>query len=512
VRANPAEAVRRLRRAAEAGHLDATEFMADACREGTGCVPADLAASYRWSMRGAEAGSASSQYNVGFALLEGMGVPVDEAAAVRWFRRASDAGNALEQFALYVCHDEGTAGLRADDPAALQVLRSAAEAGHAPAQNVLGRRLLVGEGMPVDSVAGVEMLRRAVAGGSVNACVYLGDAHARGLGGLPVDVAAARDLYERVAAVGDAHQARDARARLHELATGRASSMQPGATVAPVCGHASCGAALDAGTLSGLCAGCRAVRYCNSGCQRAGWPAHRASCQAASAARKAATAAATPSPASAKTPSAAPTAALIEQRAEVETWERMPLKALRQAAEAGVAAAQAALGEAYAEGVHGLTRDEAAGLAWLRKAAAGGMLPPAMRLASAAVRAVRTAGPADTSWCKEAESWARPAAEAGDAEAQLFMFTCCLQQAGADSGPAAAVLWAESAQWLRLAAAQGYARAIEMMATTLWVGEPRMGVARDRVEARRLYAASDRAGATAAQRAKRPPGAPGSLL
>jgi TPR repeat protein len=277
----------------------------------------------------------------------------------------------------------------------------------------------------------------------------------------------------------------------------------------PVCGLVSCGAALDAGTLSGLCGGCRGVRYCGGDCQRAGWPAHRAACHAATAARKAAAAAAVSSD---PTPGATPTAALLEQRAEVETWRRMPLDALQQAAEAGVAAAQAALGRALVSGSHGVVKDEAAALAWMRKAAAGGLLPMRGHLASVTRRAALAAGPAAAAMLLEdAVDCARPAAEAGDAESQYTMFRCCIKLADAGGGgPAAAVHWAEAARWLRLALAQGETDAMEMMACIVWDGDALLGFARDRAEARRLFAASDAAGAADDVRAARPAGAPGS--
>ena len=470
-------------------------------------MPVDIAAAYRWALRGAEAGSAVCQFNAGIALLSGEGVAVDEAAGVAWLRRAADSGLAPAQWSLCVCHRDGKAGLRADDPAALQLLRSAAEGGYADARAELGKRLMLGQGMPPDSVAGVAMLRRAVEGGSLGGCVYLGDAHARGLGGLPVDVAAARALYERTAADGDSTVAVFARHKLHALPANHVALSQLPATIAPVCGLVSCGAALDAGTLSGLCAGCRALRYCGGDCQRAGWPAHRAACQAATAARKASAAAV---PSSTAGPAVAPTAALLAQRAEVETWARMPLDALQQAAEAGEAAAQAALGGAYCDGVLGVTRDEAVGLGWLLKAAAGGMLPARLVLTVDALKAAQSPGANKIVLFAEAQAWGSPLAWAGDASAQVLVFIICASQALLRPEPDAKATWAEAGRWLRLAAGQGDAVALDRMALHAWDGHQPMGFAQDRVEARRLYAAADAAGIFEEDRATRPAGAPGS--
>lgn len=136
-------------------------------------------------------------------------------------------------------------------------------------------------------------------------------------------------------------------------------------------------------------------------------------------------------------------------------WRRMPLDALQQAAEAGTPAAQAALGFACMHCIHGVTKDGAACLRWLRKAAAGGMLPPRVHLAHPpfVLAKLATAPAASLALLAEAADWARPAAEAGDETAQRIMFDLlrCSRKFAVDE--AAAATAAEAAQWLRLAAA-----------------------------------------------------------
>jgi len=133
VAADAVQAAGWFRSAAEGGVVDAMEWMCEACRDGAPGVPVDAAESYRWAVRGGDAGSAMCQVNAGFALRHGRGVAKDEAAAVRWYRRAADAGHAEAQWNLYVCHRDGVGGLRPDDPAAAAWLRAAAEGGHAVA-------------------------------------------------------------------------------------------------------------------------------------------------------------------------------------------------------------------------------------------------------------------------------------------------------------------------------------------------------------------------------------------
>jgi TPR repeat protein len=285
-----------------------------------------------------------------------------------------------------------------------------------------------------------------------------------------------------------------------------------------LCALVTCGAALNAGTLSGLCAGCRAVRFCGADCQRAGWPAHRAACKAAAAQRTASAGAAAP-PAS-STPGAAPTAALKAQYAEVETWARMPLDTLRKAAEDGDSAAQAALGRACMEGTHGVSlREESDAYAttWLRKAASGGLLPPRLLLAQLGLPAAHAALGTASAPQRYAEvlEWARPVAEAGDAGAQGLAHICCLRALDhCKDSAAAAAFRVEAVRWGRLAAAQGDIPSVETLARYLWDGAPYLGLARDRPEAERLFAVADAAAITVIQQARfsRPAGAPGSAL
>jgi TPR repeat protein len=397
-----------------------------------------------------------------------------------------------------------------DDPAAPALLRSAAEGGSPGAQRHLGHRLLWGVGMPRDSVAGVALLRRAADAGDLQACLPLGDAHAQGLGGLSMDAATARALYERAAAgLGD-EQTAEARRRLAELSSASTAAERAAVPtgIPPMCGLASCGAPLNAGTLSGLCAGCRAVRYCGGDCQRAGWRTHRPACKAAAAARTAAAVAAAQPPTAG--PTASPTPALIAERAEIETWERMPVDALRAAAEAGMPAAQAALGNAYFGGRQGLEQNQAVGLDWLRKAAAGGLLS-ARKLVGATtlISAAAASGAAAAVAFAEARDWCVPLAAAGDAEAQSTAYVCCMRLAAARSGDAAAALWAEAGKWLRLAVGQREPLALGALGCFTWDGHAGLGIVRDRAEAHRLFAAADAAGVTPEARAERPAGARG---
>jgi TPR repeat protein len=184
----------------------------------------------------------------------------------------------------------------------------------------------------------------------------------------------------------------------------------------------------------------------------------------------------------------------------------MPLDALRQAAEGGTAAAQWALSHSYTFGLFGVDKDAVAERAWLRKAAAGGFLNAHYNLGTATMHDAAAPGADKAALLREAADWLLPLAEAGDAASQHNMYVCCGQLAQLSSGGEAAV------RWLRAAAAQGHPYPVGALGNAAWHGHPGMGVARDRDEARRLFAAADAAGLPEEMRALRPVGAPGSTM
>jgi TPR repeat protein len=189
----------------------------------------------------------------------------------------------------------------------------------------------------------------------------------------------------------------------------------------------------------------------------------------------------------------------------------MPLDTLRAAAESGTAAAQGALGIASLNDTLGVATDVEAGLAWLREAAAQGLLPARSPLGNAALRAVRDPGADSATRYTEALEWYRPLAEAGDAGAMYNAYVCCMGLArvcGSDGVVASHV--AEAGLWLRGAAVLAAPFALNELGAWRWIGCPQLGVTCDRAEARRLFAAADAAGVPEEARARRPAGAPGA--
>ena len=88
-----------------------------------------------------------------------------------------------------------------DSAGVVTVLRTAAEAGHAEAQSVLGWLLLRGDGVPADPATGLSWMRAAADLGHAGAQTNLGYAYETGLG-VAADPAEAARLYRLAAAQG----------------------------------------------------------------------------------------------------------------------------------------------------------------------------------------------------------------------------------------------------------------------------------------------------------------------
>lgn len=88
---NRREALRWLRRAAEAGHIKAMVSLALAMRQPD--YENDQIGAVAWLRKAAELGSASGMAFLGFAYREGTGVPQDPRESVSWFIKAVEAGD-----------------------------------------------------------------------------------------------------------------------------------------------------------------------------------------------------------------------------------------------------------------------------------------------------------------------------------------------------------------------------------------------------------------------------------
>jgi TPR repeat protein len=218
--ADPAEAARHYRLAADAGHNGARFCLGALYAQGRG-LPQDFAEAMRWYRLAADAGHPDALCRVGNMSANGEGVPADLAEAGVWWERAAARGSAQAMQFLGRLHAHGDGG-RAKDPghaahwffkawqqgldAAEQdiirvraELEAAAEAGSAAAQNALGLILCFGHN---DPAAAAGQFERAAAQDHPESLRMLGYLLAERKG-VPQDEARAADLYRRAAELGD---------------------------------------------------------------------------------------------------------------------------------------------------------------------------------------------------------------------------------------------------------------------------------------------------------------------
>ena len=131
--ANPTEAAKWLRKAADRNHAEAQFYLAAALEKGLG-VKQDFAEAAAWYRKSAEQGSASAQINLGTLHLDGHGVKQDAAEAVRWFRRAAAQGHVVAQFNSGLAAAEGK-GVKTDLADAYFWLTLAIRQGHETAHH-----------------------------------------------------------------------------------------------------------------------------------------------------------------------------------------------------------------------------------------------------------------------------------------------------------------------------------------------------------------------------------------
>jgi TPR repeat protein len=162
-----------MKQAAAQGHADAEGGLGYFYSAGV-ATARDDAEAVKWFRRGAEKGSAKAQFNLGRMMLTGRGVEKDERAAMQWIARAAEQRlpEALQAAgeAAYL----GSYGVRQDYAGALELIRPAAEAGLANAQNTLGVMLREGHGAPRNEQEAEQWFRRSATQGNARAWSNLG--------------------------------------------------------------------------------------------------------------------------------------------------------------------------------------------------------------------------------------------------------------------------------------------------------------------------------------------------
>lgn len=205
-----------LRRAAEAGHVEAQFLLGLAHHTGRGGAQANAAEAARWYRAAATAGHRDAAYLLGLAYWRGRGVRQDDRAATQWFARAAAAGQGEAAYHLALAHMLGR-GVPRDDRAALQHLQKAAEQGVREADYLIGVTYTNGRGVERDDAWAARHYGRAAQAGLPRAQYMMAVTRALGLG-LPRDLVQAYAWARLAADAGDV-EARSLASALKERLT-----------------------------------------------------------------------------------------------------------------------------------------------------------------------------------------------------------------------------------------------------------------------------------------------------
>lgn len=198
-----AAAFRWVEAAGEAGNEHAFMRLGSMFELGEG-VAQNYSRAFEWFERAAQAGAPAAMYNCALACLRGSGTPLDEGMARQWFERAARCGLAVAAHRLGLMLDSGQGG-GIDSAGAADWWRKAYLEMTPPepaAANELGTLYRLGRGVPVDPRRALECFEYAantgVPEGAVNAGLLLvgGDADH----GFAADEGRARTWFESVLA------------------------------------------------------------------------------------------------------------------------------------------------------------------------------------------------------------------------------------------------------------------------------------------------------------------------
>ncbi len=183
-----------------------------------GAPPTDDAGIGAWLAKleqAAAVGSPDAQFETALVYLDEASLASQQDRGVHWLRTAAEAGHVRAMELLGALHHQGRY-VEADPALAHEWMRRAAEAGSDHARVILAQMYFTGTGAPADDDAGLRLAREAAESGFPGGQLALGTAyqHARGV---PCDLERATQLYEQARDGGDPAVAQAARNRLEQL-------------------------------------------------------------------------------------------------------------------------------------------------------------------------------------------------------------------------------------------------------------------------------------------------------
>ena len=128
-----------LKQAADLGYAPAQLHLAELYREGQKGLAANPAEAVRWIRRAADGGDARGMHNYGMYLFDGVGGAPNRPEALRWLEKAAERGLVDSQFNVAKLYESGDTGFPADPIAAYKWYLIAARAGDGDAQAAVER-------------------------------------------------------------------------------------------------------------------------------------------------------------------------------------------------------------------------------------------------------------------------------------------------------------------------------------------------------------------------------------
>ncbi|EFC50852.1 predicted protein [Naegleria gruberi] len=147
-------------KAAEKGDTTAQFNVGAFFEEGKG-VQQDYVKAFEWYLKAAEKGDTDAQFVIGCIYRKGAGVEQDDVKAFEWYLRAAEKGYARAQLNIGVCFDDGI-GVEQDDVKAFEWYFKAAEKGCKDGQFNLGCCYKKGEGVEMDLKLALYWLSKVV--------------------------------------------------------------------------------------------------------------------------------------------------------------------------------------------------------------------------------------------------------------------------------------------------------------------------------------------------------------
>lgn len=147
-------------------------------------VQQDYAKAYEWLKKAADQGHSRASYNIGSLHVKGWGVPPDATQAIGWYERAFEGADPELLFVLAQTVEAEQAMLNAW-PFAVKCYTTAADVGHAKAQEILGVRLIAGNGVEQNIELGIQYISQSARQGNSKALWLLARLYEEGHTGEP---------------------------------------------------------------------------------------------------------------------------------------------------------------------------------------------------------------------------------------------------------------------------------------------------------------------------------------